>query len=309
MQDIIADFLKRQEALNSDATHAIRKRDMTDFGEWLDGRDPTELEPITLEEFFLQLMTDGYSSETVNRRFESVRAFYSYCLKANKLSQSPLDELDRSDYVSGEVKKSTEGKRVYVTQDEKDALVQHAPKPKSRNQCIIELMWQTGVRQSELTEIRLEHLNREERTIKVKSKKKQRGDHWRTVHYQPSLNTYLNQWLDVYRPSYSTATNSPYLFVSKQSEQIYPSYVNDHIVRTAADYAGIQQKLEYTDKNGNERNRITSHALRHGHAVHALKSGVDIQSVRKQLGHSDISVTQNYLRYLPDDVGEAYQRF
>ncbi|PSP69869.1 hypothetical protein BRC80_10170 [Halobacteriales archaeon QH_9_66_26] len=62
----------------------------------------------------------------------------------------------------------------------------------------------------------------------------------------------------------------------------------------------------YEDKGGGKRWKITSHALRHGHAVASLKSDIDVRTVQEHMGHSDISMTMKYLRLIDDDVREAY---
>jgi integrase/recombinase XerD len=87
-----------------------------------------------------------------------------------------------------------------------------------------------------------------------------------------------------------------------------PQTVNYKIVRPAAEEAGIQEVV-YTDKNGGQRYRITAHALRHGHGVHALKSGIDVRTVQKHLDHAKLEMTMRYLQLIDSDVKEGYRRF
>jgi len=84
-------------------------------------------------------------------------------------------------------------------------------------------------------------------------------------------------------------------------------HINE-IVKDAAENAGIQNVIN-RDALDRSRHRITAHALRHGHAVTALKSGIDVRTVQKHLGHTDIETTMEYLQLIDDDVMEAYQRF
>lgn len=103
-----------------------------------------------------------------------------------------------------------------------------------------------------------------------------------------------------------TAADSPYLFVSRKADRLRTENVG-RMVKKAAENAGIQSVL-YTDQRGHERTRITSHALRHGYAVHALKSGIDIRTVQEHMGHAKIETTMKYLQLIDDDVKESYRR-
>ena len=76
-------------------------------------------------------------------------------------------------------------------------------------------------------------------------------------------------------------------------------------MKEAAQKAGINEVM-YGDKGGGKRWKITLHALRHGHAVEAIKSGIDIRTVQKHMGHSSLEQTMKYLRLIDDDVREQY---
>ena len=65
----------------------------------------------------------------------------------------------------------------------------------------------------------------------------------------------------------------------------------------------------YTDQRGRNCYRNTTHSLRHGHAVHALKEGIDVRTVKKHLGHSKLEMVMKYLQLIDDDVKEAYEGF
>lgn len=127
--------------------------------------------------------------------------------------------------------------------------------------------------------------------------------------YQPSLDLLLDQWLDRgYRDSNLPAQSSPYLFLTQRSEQLHDSTVTDKVVKPAAQAAGIQEVM-YEDQSGSKRYRVTPHALRHGHAINALKSDIDVRRVQQHLGHSSLEITMEYLQFIDEDVKEAYERF
>lgn len=145
-------------------------------------------------------------------------------------------------------------------------------------------MFQTAVRTNEVTRIRLDDIDREDRSIEIFSKK---TGETRTVFYQPSLDFLLDEWLDGgYRRSFPTSHDSSYLFVSRETGRLSDPMVNP-IVRNAAEDAGIQEDL-YETKQGHTRKRVTPHTLCHSHAVHSLKSGIDVRTVQKHLGHASL---------------------
>lgn len=98
---------------------------------------------------------------------------------------------------------------------------------------------------------------------------------------------------------------SEYLFVSAQSEKLSKNTAHKIIRRAAADINEVVGETQ----DGGTRWRIGAHALRHGHAVKALKDGVDVRSVQMQLGHRDLSTTMQYLDLINDDVKESYKVF
>jgi integrase/recombinase XerD len=307
MDDLIEDYLDDVKESRAENTFQNRRTDLRHFDAFLDREDltVTEVEPRHVHKFLRQEAGE-YADLTVRGRFGSVDRLYSFLTGVwDVMEESPVEDLDRKDYFgNGDGKKHQKTDVVYVSPEEKDALLEHVPNPKLRNELMIRMLWQTGIRRGELVSIEVENIDREARAIDVWASKT--GD-WRTVFYQPSLDTLLDQWIDVYRDSYNPAATSPYLFVSTKSEKLRPRAPN-RMLKQAAEDAGIQEVM-YEDADGRPRVRITAHALRHGHAVHALKSGIDIRTVQKHMGHAKIETTMKYLRLLDDDVRESYQQF
>lgn len=301
-------FLERVDGLKSDSTYKKRLYDLRDFDQWLDENEisATETEPQHLDRYFICLTGDGYAPITIGGKYDSIRAFYNeLCGLYDERDDNPIDDLEKSEYTEQTSRKHDEADISYVTPEEVEKLCQHVPTPKVRNKTIIRFLFQTGIREGELAILKQEDLNRNERSIEVWAPKTKNS---RTVFYQPSLGLLLDQWLDGgYRARFTNAATSPYLFVSRKAERLRTENVG-RMVKKAAENAGVQEVL-YTDQRGHERNRITSHALRHGHAIHALKSGIDVRTVQEHLGHAKIETTMKYLQLIDDDVKESYRRF
>lgn len=309
MDDWIEKHLNRVKAKKRPSTHRTHLSNLRDFSRWLDEQDAelTELRALDLEEYFIGLMDEDYAPNTIASRYESVRALFDRLSgRFEAIEENPFDDLERKEFVEKNTKKYSSTDIVYVTPDEKEAMCEHVPEPTLRNELIIRLMWQTGIRKVELINIELDDLDRDNRSIEVWSNK---SKEYRTVFYQPSLDLLMDQWLDGgHRDSYMPAPSSPYLFLTERSEQLHQSTVTDKVVKPAAREAGIQEVM-YEDKSGSKRYRITPHALRHGHAVNALKSDIDVRRVQQHLGHSSLEITMDYLQFIDEDVKEAYNRF
>jgi len=305
----IETFLRRVKSRNAHQTYKSRKSDLKCFEQWAEreGVNLIEAEPLELEPYFFYLDEEGYASGTINSRYYSLSRFYDFIAdKKDLIEESPFENIERSEFsrlMDGTEKEAqTRDKITYVPPEEVEQIADNVSAPRLRNELIVRMMFQTGVREGELVDIRLEDLNRDERSIDVYEEKNQT---YRTVYYQPSLDLLLDQWIDEgYRASHNRAPNSEYLFVSDYTPKLEKQRINK-IVKWAAQDAGINEVM-YEDKGGGKRWKITSHALRHGHAVASLKSDIDVRTVQKHMGHSDISMTMKYLRLIDDDVREAY---
>lgn len=301
-------FLDRVKALRSEGTWKARRSHLKQFDQWLQehGYEAVELEARQLDQFFTHERAKGLAPKTMGGRYESVRLLYEKLAGLyDELEETPFKHLERREYVQPTTRKHNEADISYITPEEKEALCENVPAPKVRNELLIRLLWQTGMRKQEISDTKLEDVDRDERRITVYTQKT--GDE-RTVFYQPSLDLLLDQWIDGgYRDAYTVAEESPYLFVTRKSEQFKFNRVNE-VVRQAADKAEIQEEM-YEDANGNPRYRITAHALRHGFAVQSLKNDMPINVLSDLMGHENLETTKKYLQLVDDDLAEAARRF
>jgi integrase/recombinase XerD len=308
MIDIAEDFLNRLEGKRAESTVNGHKSNLKSFSEFLNKNniDPLEFDWIDFEDFLEGQVAEGYSNHTVRNRYVTVGMLYSRLQKKGIVEQNPADEVDIGDIADRTNKrKEQKGKeRVWLTKDEITKLTNSAPQPVVRNRLIIRWMYYTACRRSEVANVKLDNLNFDKRKFTVYSPKK--GETI-TVRRHPDLDVLLDEWLEVHRPSYTTQ-ESEYLFITAKAEQIAPNHIS-RIVRKAAERAEIQETF-YTDMQGNDRNRITSHSLRHSYAVHFLRppNAGSFEELREILAHEDVTTTQIYGKILEDDIDEAYQQ-
>lgn len=187
----------------------------------------------------------------------------------------------------------------YLTPEEVDTLAKATEK--LRDNLIVRLLFQTGVRVTELCEIRLSDLDREERKINIRGK----GRKNRNVYYKKSLDFLMDVWVEEIRPTVYHADTSPYLFPTSHSENITRQTVEEK-VREAAEEADLQDTYG-PNADGHELHTVTPHVLRHSFAMAALSDGWDIYTLSQALGHESTDVTAS--TYLHDDDDDVRQTF
>lgn len=303
-------WLRRVKGKKAESTYNVRRSDVRQWEQWLADGDRGSVEDadaLTIEDYLLELADAGYAPETIRGRYDSLTLFYrALSGKFGVIDESPFTYLERDDF--GRVMNGTKKKRVtkdevtYVTPEQVELLAEHVPNPALRNELLIRLMFQTGLRQSEVVSIELDDVDRDERAIKIHAEK---THHNRTVFYHGSLDFLLEQWVNGYRESYCYAKESPYLFLSMRAEKLDKETPNK-IIKQAAENAGIQSVM-WIDPRGRKRHKITSHAVRHGFGVQGLKSGLNVREIQKIMGHKNLDMTMTYLDLIDDDVRDAYR--
>lgn len=139
-----------------------------------------------------------------------------------------------------------------------------------RNKLILTLLYSTGLRVSELINLRINAIDPEERTIRVRGK----GEKDRIVIFDDVTLELINEYL------MKRGVDNEYLFLNQRNHTLTPRYIQ-YMIKEYAEVAGIERK-------------VTPHVLRHSFATHLLKNGVDIRAIQQLLGHSNLSTTQIY---------------
>lgn len=315
---LVERFHTRMEVEKSEGTADRYRGCVRRWSEYLrDEHDMALLDATTGEVsmYLRSLLSEDYAPDTVHVTRAAISQFHSAVemmeeegVDISPPEENPIEGLDISGWSAlkkGTVKSQKLHEDVhYLTPEEKDRLVDNVPSPTLRNELVIRLLYQTGVRRGELTSIRLSDIDRDEREIQIRAEKTHGN---RTVYYHPSLDSLFSLWIDGERNALLTADESPYLLPTHQSEQIV-GYTIERVVKRAARDAGIQEEL-YTDKNGSRKMKVTPHTLRHSCAVQSLKNGIDVRTVQKLLGHAKIETTEQYLDIAKDDVKQKVRQF
>jgi integrase/recombinase XerD len=160
----------------------------------------------------------------------------------------------------------------------------HSESLRLRNKLILALLYSSGLRISELVHMKIDSLDMEERTVRIRGK----GEKDRIVLFDKSTKVLMEEYLK------KRSNESEYLFINRSGNHLTPRYIQ-MMIKDYARIAGIKKK-------------VTPHILRHSFATHLLKNGVDIRAIQQLLGHSNLSTTQIYTSVDMQTLKDVYDR-
>jgi|AntDeeMinimDraft_4_1070355.scaffolds.fasta_scaffold03799_3 integrase/recombinase XerD len=257
-----------------------------------------------------------YNGSTAPNRWRTIHRLYSDLVIERVFQTNPFAPYNDSriknrkfGFGSGtEQEKHLRDDETYaLDQDQIRKMEDAAVKP--RNQLLIRLLWQTGLRRSEVSGLLIDDLDRPNREITVRQPNA-KNDQKRVVPYQHTLDGLLKDWLDHGgRQTYRDWNESDHLFLTERSHWMRPGTVWE-IVVDIAEKAGLQRDL-YTDSEGRDRSKITPHNIRHGYGTYMVhNTDASIYDVSKLMGHKSTKTTeQKYVGHDPRqgvDAGRSY---
>lgn len=285
-------------------------RDIRWFDHWLDEQGfecPTDVDTAAAAVLGGEL-ADEFSGTTGLYRWDRIYAFYEWLVRREHAEKNPLEKWNAvKDSEFGLTKTTAQSKHIEndetyaISEEEIRMMEEKVGRPRVRNQCIIRMMWQTGMRRGEVSGLLRPDLNRDEREITIRAENA-KNDEERVVPYQKSLDGLLSTWIDRGQRDNFNDDNLDWLFLGERGAQLSGEAIND-VVRKAAINAGINRRI-YADGNqgddDDEDNRwlITSHNIRHGFGTFVVEQAIDrgedprIWELSKQMGHSSVDITE-----------------
>lgn len=289
----IATFLEAQAA-ELDAAENTRlayARDLQAFCDWLKGRALLEVSQGDIESYLVDLDAAGMSRATRARRLSAIRQFFRFA----------FEEGWRSDNPAIQIKGPSREKRLPNTLDEAevDALLEAArsgekPSERLRNTCLMELLYATGMRVSELVSLPVSAARGNPQMLLVRGK----GGKERMVPLSPPARDALADWLERRDADEDVAR----IERGKQpSKFLFPSRGKlGHLTRHRF-YSLIK---ELAVAGGVAPEKVSPHTLRHAFATHLLARGADLRAIQTLLGHADVATTEIYTHVLEERLKE-----
>ena len=258
------------------------KNDISSFLSWLNKKQINyqQVSGKNINEFISNLFNSGLKSSSINRKISSIKHFYLFLSKKKIIKYSPADEI--------ETPKQEKYLPISMSEDEVERLL---GSPNSnriierRDKAMIEILYATGMRISELVNLKLTDVDFNRSVLKVFGK----GSKERLVPYGEKA----AEALDIYLRD-RKRSDSKNVFLSNRGSQI---------TRGA-----FWQRIKIYIKRENLKSSISPHTLRHAFATHLLNRGADLRSVQILLGHSDLSTTQIYTHIAKQRLGEILKK-
>ena len=290
---LFLDMLAAEQGAGSNTLDAYR-RDLTDFSDYLGhaGADFTSADTEALRGYLADLDTRGFKSTSVARRLSAMRHLYRFLLNERVRSDDPAAILSGPKRGRGlpKVLSISDVDRMLTRARE---LTQTDVSPAQRLRalrlyCLLEVLYATGLRVSELVSLPVSAARRDARMIVVRGK----GNKERLVPFGAQAGDWLHRYLSDARPTLLAGRACDELFVTQRGEGM-TRQTFWHLIKKHARDAGIHAPL-------------SPHTLRHAFATHLLNHGADLRVVQLLLGHADISTTQIYTHVARERLRELH---
>ena len=236
-----------------------------------------------LRRYLVYLSNDKkYSNKTIARHISSLHTFYDFLLDEGAIDSNPMNLINAP--------KKEIRLPVYLNVNELEELYECIDTKKrvgKRDVLIIELFYSTGIRLSELVNIKLKDIDFKEKKIKILGK----GSKERYVLYGDICSKYLDDYMTNTRKLYQK-TPSEYLLLNQRGTKLTAS--------------GIEFIINKILRQSNINTKLTPHVLRHTFATHMLNDGADLMTVKELLGHSDLSTTGIYMHVSKEHLRKEY---
>ena len=258
------------------------KNDISSFSSWCDKEhlDRLKITDLNLNNYISTLFSIGLKSSSINRKISSIKHFYLFLLKKKVIKNSPADEITSP--------KQEKYLPTSMSEDEVESLLgspKSSIKIERRDKAMIEILYATGMRISELVNLKLTDIDFNRSVLKVFGK----GSKERLVPYGEKAAEALRIYLEDRK--------------KLDSKDVFLSNRGTRITRGA-----FWQRIKIYIKRENLKSSISPHTLRHAFATHLLNRGADLRSVQILLGHSDLSTTQIYTHIAKKRLGEILKK-
>ncbi|MEX5914167.1 site-specific tyrosine recombinase XerD [Staphylococcus ureilyticus] len=291
MKNIIDEYLKfiqLEKGLSVNTIGAYR-RDLKKYDEFLTLHKISHIDFVDrqlIQECLGHLHDEGTSSKSLARFISTIRSFHQFALREKYAAKDPtvLIETPKYDRKLPDVLEIDEVLRLLETPD-------LSKNNGYRDRTMLELLYATGMRVSELIQIELEDVNLIMGFIRVFGK----GNKERIVPLGDTVIEYLNTYLETVRPQLLKNTVTDTLFLNMHGKPLSRQAIWKMIKQN-----GIKANILKT---------LTPHILRHSFATHLLENGADLRAVQEMLGHSDISTTQLYTHVSKSQIRKMYNEF
>ena len=272
---------------SSQNTRASYLRDVRQLGDYLSTHTAATLDTADEDELFDYiewLRANGKSVATVSRAIASLKNFYQYLVSQGVVEQNPTGRLVPD--------KTTQKLPQILTAKEVETLLEQpqcVDVKGYRDRAMLELLYATGIRVSELISLNITDVNLSAAVIRCQTR-----DKIRVIPVYQAAVSALSEYINFVRPQMIASPDEQSLFVNISGERMSRQ--------------GFWKIIKSYQKKAGIEKTITPHTLRHSFAAHLLENGADLHSIQEMLGHSDISSTQVYSHLVKKQLEDVYSK-
>ena len=236
-----------------------------------------------IRSWIVSLSDDGISNSSINRKISSLKSFYKFLLKTKQIESSPL--------LKHKALKSPKKIQIPFSEKELDMVLNQITYKEGfegvRDKLIVDLFYTTGIRRTELINLKMSNVDLSNNTIKVLGKRNKE----RIIPILTIINEQIKKYLSE-RSSIQSVKDDEYFFLLLNGVKLNDSFV--------------YRLINYYFSNVSEKVKKSPHILRHTFATHLLNNGADINSVKELLGHSSLASTQVYTHNSLAELQKVY---
>lgn len=265
--------------------------DILSFLVWMDDESCEEVNFSKIRDYIHFIQKFNYKKTTVARKIASLRTFYKYLYREQKIDSNPAMNLNNP--------KRPKSLPKFLTPDEVEQILNNTKieTPAGyRNRTILELLWATGMRISELSGLNFGDLNLEHNEIRVFGK----GSKERIILVTDRAKSFLERYIETARALI------PKGFPVPPQDEDSPVFINNTGYRLQT--RTVRNVINEVVKKINLPKHVTPHVFRHSFATHLIENGADLRIVQELLGHASISNTQIYTHVSTQHLKEVYNQ-
>lgn len=265
--------------------------DLVQFFDYLDVqyqiKNASEATHFLIRSWIVSLMENGLDARTVGRKITTLRTFYRFLLKTGKTGVNPMLKVTAP--------KTAKKLPEYIDEPRMERMLSEETDPSDyksvRDHLIVDFFYRTGIRRSELINLRLQDIDLYSLTVMVTGKRNKVRYIPLTMSFGKTLETYIKT-----RAEFLLDNNvkNEYLFTDNSGNKMYPNFVYRSVKAVISRFSTGRKK--------------SPHILRHSFATTMLNNGADINSIKELLGHSSLAATQVYTHNSTEKLREIYKQ-
>ena len=283
------EFLKYLKLEKRYSPHTIKayQIDLTQFQDYLEETYESVLQKVKhpmVRSWLAQMLDYGISPRSVNRKITALKSFYKFLLKEEIIKEDPTLKVVPPK-MSKKLPAFVEEGQMSQLLDELDFTDDYAG---VRDKLMIELFYSTGIRQSELINLKIKDIDLSSNMIKVLGKRNKERLIPLTIELRQKIDAYLNIRAEL------PIKDSLYLLLTNKGKKLYPTLVYSQVNHYLSQVTSLDKK--------------SPHVLRHTFATHMLNNGADLNAIKELLGHANLSATQVYTHNTIDKLKKVYNQ-